>query len=44
MELEATESASGRLIRSRYAAVLGVGFRINMFTAALNYKFGGWGY
>ena len=27
MELEATESASGRLIRSRYAAVLGVGLR-----------------
>jgi S1/P1 Nuclease len=27
VELEATESASGRLIRSRYAAVLGVGFR-----------------
>jgi hypothetical protein len=27
VELEATESASGRLIRSRYAAVLGVGLR-----------------
>ena len=27
MELEATESASGRLICSRYAAVLGVGLR-----------------
>ena len=26
VELEATKSASGRLIRSRYAAVLGVGF------------------
>jgi hypothetical protein len=25
--LEATESASGRLIRSRYAVVLGVGFQ-----------------
>jgi hypothetical protein len=27
VELEATESASGRLICSRYAAVLGVGLR-----------------
>jgi hypothetical protein len=29
VELEATESASGRLIRNRYAAVLGVGLREN---------------
>ena len=28
LELEATKSASGRLIRSRYAAVLGVGFHL----------------
>jgi hypothetical protein len=35
VELEATGSASGRLICSRYAAVLGVGLRLAEFERSL---------